>query len=90
MKQKTKRKKKRAIPTRYPPIGIAARDIKEGELIKYKPFLDTKDIIVNEKKPTSSEVEAAIKTLQILIKFEHAQGSTCITTALCERLKEAN
>lgn len=42
------------------------------------------------KKPTRSEIERAIKTLQSLIKFEHTQGSTCITTALCDRLKEAN
>ena len=91
MKQKSKRDKViyHSNPLKQH-VGIVARDLKKGELISYSPFIDTKDILVNEKKPSGLEVEGAIKTLQKLIKFEHARGSTCITTALCNRLKEAN
>lgn len=42
------------------------------------------------KKPTGNEIERAIEILQNKIRMEHAKGSTCITTALIGRLKEAN
>ena len=90
MAKKPNREKIIIIPAKYSPIGKAARNIKKGESIRYSPFINTKDILVNINKPSISEIEAAIKTLQNLIKFEHARGSTCITTTLCDRLKEAN
>ena len=89
MKQKPKRKKQHFLPRSKHPIGFAARDIKAGELIEYSPFRNTNDIRIN-KAPSSSEIEEAIKILQAHIRLKHACGSTCITTALCNRLKEAN
>ncbi len=42
------------------------------------------------RKPTKKRIEESIKVLQQLIKYKHEHGSVCITTALCNRLKEAN
>ena len=46
--------------------------------------------ILISQKPSRKEIENAIQILQSHIISEHAKGSTCITTALCIRLKEAN
>ncbi len=70
-------------------IGIAARHIKKDELITYSPYANTKDILM-PKKPSREAIEKAIIVLQSYIRKEHAKGSVCITTALCNRLKEAD